>query len=106
MNRRFPEAYQADEAVRFLFRANHVYILFVGLLNLVLGRYLTDASSPGRVRIQRLASLFLLAAAPILVWAFFAEPPQASPVRPTTLLGVVLALAGTTVHVLARGSRE
>src|SRR3989338_405065 len=31
----FPEAYEADSAVRFLYRSNHVYILFSSLLNIL-----------------------------------------------------------------------
>ena len=96
MTLRFPEAYDADQVVRYLYRASHVYILLVSLVHLLLATYLREASALRRLRRQQFASVALLAAVPILV-----EPSQASPERPLTLVGVVFALAGTVLHVSA-----
>ena len=97
----FPEVHESDEVVRYLYRASHVYILFLALIHLALATYLTEVRAAGRARLQRIASVLLFAAVPILVAAFFVEPSEASPERPLTLLGVVCALAGTVVHVAA-----
>ena len=100
----FPTAYAARESVRYLYRANHVYILFGGLLNLLLGRYLEEAQS-ARGRLQLAGSLLLLAAPWLLVAAFVAEAPRGLPGRPMTTLGVVFAAAGVALH-LVPGRRE
>ncbi|MGH2566714.1 MAG: hypothetical protein ACRDGA_00120 [Bacteroidota bacterium] len=34
MRLNFPDLYESNEAIRYLFRANHLYILFAGLLNI------------------------------------------------------------------------
>jgi hypothetical protein len=99
MAREFPEAYRGHDAVRYLYRGNHVYILFAALLNLTLGFRPFDAGE-GR-RLQTIASVLVAAAVPLLVSAFFVEPPKASPERPLTLFGIVAAAAGTGLHGLA-----
>ena len=38
MLRHFPAAYREHQEIRFLYRANHLYIMFASVLNLVLGR--------------------------------------------------------------------
>jgi hypothetical protein len=106
MRLRFPEAYAANESIRYLYRANHLYLLFGGLLNLLLGRYLVEAASAARRRAQMVGSTLLLFAPGALAWAFLAEPPGGSPNRPITLAAVVLAAAGTLAHVSAAGAVE
>lgn len=99
----FPELYDDREAIRFLFRANHVYILFSGLLNIMAGmippsfssgKTLEKAGVPG--------SIALLLSAPLFIMAFFLEPPEASPMRPVTTTAAFLALIGVGLLVLAR----
>lgn len=102
MRRQFPEAYAAHDAIRYLYRANHIYILFAALLNLTLGFQLPDAGRRGKGTLQMMASALAAAAVPLLVYAFFVEPPKASPERPITVLGIVCAAAGTGLHGVAR----
>jgi hypothetical protein len=108
MAREFPAVYSGQEAVRYLFRANHVYILFSALLNLTLGFRQFDLRA--RAKLQTAASLLVAAAVPLFVFAFFVEPPKASPERPLTLFGIVCAAAGTGLHgvaaLLRRGAPE
>lgn len=99
--RTFPTAYALDESIRYLYRANHVYLLFAGLLNLLLGTYLTASPTPWRALTQKLGSTLALIGPAILLGAFIFEPPQALPERPLTLVGVVCMLAGTGFHWLA-----
>jgi hypothetical protein len=90
----FPELYGTNEALRYIYRANHVYILLASLANVVLGIYLV-ASRPGwRAFVSRLASLLAILSPVVLSYAFFAEAPNASPERAFTLLGVLLLLLG------------
>jgi len=39
MLRHFPAAYRGHEEIRFLYRANHLYIVFASILNVVIGRH-------------------------------------------------------------------
>ncbi len=101
MRRQFPEAYAAHDAIRYLYRANHIYILFAALLNLTLGFQVSDAGKRGKGTLQMVASALVAAAVPLLVYAFFVEPPKASAERPITVLGIVCAALGTGLHAAA-----
>jgi len=96
MRRQFPEAYAGHDAIRYLYRANHIYILFAALLNLTLGFRTFDWGT--RAKLQTVGSVLVAAAVPLLVFAFFIEPPNASPERPISVLAIVCAAAGTGLH--------
>jgi hypothetical protein len=98
----FPAVYHSNEAIRYLYRANHVYILFAGLLNLAIGAYVSPSHASFRRITQLWGSVLLLPAPFVLVWAFRVEPIHATSYRPLTLAGVVLCLAGVGLHFLAR----
>lgn len=98
----FPAAYQVNPAIRYLYRANHIYLLFAGLLNLAIGAYVAPGGTSPRRIAQLLGSLLLCLAPAILVWAFVVEPARGVPGRPLTLLGVVLCVAGTVLHLAGR----
>jgi hypothetical protein len=97
----FPHLYAENESIRFLFRANHVYILFSGLLNVVAGLSLPFSEIVWRKKFQQAGSWLLLVSAPVFLVAFVAEPMQASPMRPITVTGAFVALAGVALHFLA-----
>jgi drug/metabolite transporter (DMT)-like permease len=101
MGQRFPEAYAQNEAIRHLYRANHVYLLFAGLLNLMAGAYVVEASAAPRRRAQEAGSAFLLLAPALFSWAFLTEPPRGLSHRPVTLLAVILVALGTLCHAIA-----
>ncbi len=88
-----------EHAIRYLFRANHVYILLAGLVNLALGAYLVPAARPWRRRAQQTGSALLLAATAALLAAFALEPPRGDPHRPITSLAVLGLFAGTLLHL-------
>jgi hypothetical protein len=91
----------AGDAVRYLYRANHIYLLFVALVHLALGTYLAEAVLSGRRRAQRAGSTLLTIGTLLLAWAFAVEPPQATPQRPITRYGIFTFAAGMAVHVIA-----
>lgn len=97
----FPDLYAGNEVIRFLFRANHVYILFAGLLNVIAGLYVTMEEVPWRRKLQQAGSWLLLASGPIFFIAFTVEPMQAGPMRPLTVSGASVALIGVGLHFLA-----
>jgi hypothetical protein len=95
----FPELYGTNEALRYMYRANHIYILFASLVNVALGVHLA-ASRPGwRGLVGRIGSVFVMLSLVVLCYAFFAETPKASPERLLTALGVVLMLFGVVGQV-------
>jgi hypothetical protein len=104
MHTHFPAAYAGNEAVRYLYRANHIYILLSALLNLALGAHF-QAAEGARRHVQTIGSVLLLVSAVLLVAAFYREPPHANPHRPFTGYGIYAVVAGTLAHVGAARRR-
>ena len=100
MRLRFPELYDHNQVVRFLFRANHIYLLAFGLLNIAVGTYLALGPGGWRRNLQLAGSLLYLAAPVLLLVAFFYEPPQARPERYLTVIGVIVLLVATVCHMV------
>lgn len=97
----FPDAYAAHETIRYLYRANHIYLLFAGLVNVGLGLYLDARPDTWRKTVQRIGSVLVLAAPVLLLAAFLHEPPQAVPERPLTAAGIFSAAIGMLCHFIA-----
>ena len=101
----FPDLYAANEIVRYHYRANHIYILLAGLLNLSLGCYLRLGAG-WRKQLAVLGSALLLLAPVVLVAAFILEAPKGAPDRPLTLIGIFMAFIGVLCHALGRSVGE
>ncbi len=107
MLRHFPAAYRGHEEIRFLYRANHLYIMFASILNVVIGRHVRIEESRRLRRVLLVvSSLAILLAVPVLIAAFYLEPPLPGAVRWTTLLGCVLVFGGGVLSVVATRSRS
>jgi len=90
----FPAAYSGGEVIRYMYRANHVYLLLASLVNLAIGMY-RGSSRPGwRGNLAVAGSALVLAAPFLLIYAFFVEPSHGVPERPATLIGMVMLLVG------------
>ncbi len=100
MRLRFPGLYDHNQVVRFLLRANHIYLLASGLPNLAVGTYLALGPGGWRRNLQLAGSLLYLAAPALLLVAFFYEPPQARPERYLTVFGVLVLLVATVCHMV------
>lgn len=94
-----PELYGHNEAVRYLFRANHIYLLLPALINLLLGSYLTLGKERWHRTMQYIGSALLLASTILLLAAFMIEPPQPSPERPWTYYGLITVFGGALLHL-------
>jgi hypothetical protein len=94
MRMRFPDVYVDDEALRYIYRANHVYVLLASLVNIVLGMYFKVSDRPWRVWAARIGSVLIMASPIVLVFAFFIEAPNVTPDRVLTLVGVIALGAG------------
>ena len=105
MLRHFPAAYREHQEIRFLYRANHLYIMFASVLNLVLGRSAqSGASERWRGILMAVSSVEILLAVPVLIVAFYLEPPLAGAIRRTTLLGCVLVFGGGVLRAIPGSS--
>lgn len=94
----FPAAYEGHETIRYMYRANHVYLLLGSLINLAVGIY-RPGSRPGwRGGVALAGSALLLAAPFVLLYAFFFEAPRDTPERAATLIGVLLLLVGVVAQ--------
>ncbi|MFZ5756468.1 MAG: hypothetical protein ACOY3X_06165 [Pseudomonadota bacterium] len=102
----FPDAYTLQESVRYMYRANHVYILLAGLANVLLGSYLVMAAGGWRKVAGLTGSLLLLLAPVLLVIAFWHEPGSGAAERPLTMLGVFAMLLGTIAQALAAKAQD
>ena len=91
----FPAAYENREAVRYMYRANHVYLLLGSLINIAVGIYRPGTRPGWRGIIGLTGSVLMQAALLVLLYAFFFEAPRATPERAATLLGVFMLLVGT-----------
>jgi len=90
----FPAAYESQEAIRYTYRANHVYLLLGSLINIAVGIYRTDARPGWRGRVGLAGSALILAAVFVLLYAFFFEAPRGAPERPATFVGIFMLLIG------------
>jgi hypothetical protein len=63
-----------DWSDRLLFRSRHIYLLSAGLSNLALGVHFALPPASWRRAAAAAASLLAIASAPLLFFAFFAEP--------------------------------
>ena len=102
----FPELYAGNETVRYLYRANHIYLLLASLVNLAFGAR-PWPRPPGGWAVVRAGGTLLVAAAPLVLFlAFVVEAPYASPERVVTALGVYVLLLGVVVQLVsaARGA--
>ena len=92
---------QVFDAQRMMYRASHMYLLFVGALNVAVGCYWHQFSHGLARVLQYAASFCLLLAQPVLVYAFLVEPEVIDPERLMTLLGCILVLAGVGLNLTA-----
>lgn len=106
MRLNFPSAYETTEIIRYQYRANHVYILFCGLMNVLLGLFVVFQAEGWRKVVQRIGSYFLLVTPVTLMLAFFIEPVRAVAIRPLTFVGVVFSFAGVGCHLIANFRRK
>lgn len=102
MARHFPTAYAGGEEIRYMYRANHVYLLLASLVTIALGCYWPAARPGWRGKLASAGAWLLLAALLVLLAAFFVEPPRGSPERGLTFLGVLLTLLGVTAQLPSR----
>jgi hypothetical protein len=96
-----PALAESDPELRLLYRSRHLYLMFGGAANVLLGLYLDD--SPSKCRLLRRAASVLLLVAPALALFAFAHDPKAGTLanaRPGSLPGFAV-FGGTALFLLA-----
>ena len=102
MRANFPDIYDYNEIIRYQFRANHVYILLAGLINLLAGLVQTNHEKNWKKLTGVFAFVLIMVATILLIAAFFIEPMHAAPVRPLTAMGIFLTFLGVILVTLKR----
>lgn len=93
------------DRIRFSIRANHLYILFFGLINLAAGtRQLFDGDK-WRTRLLSVSSFLMLTATAVVIIAFFYEDKMAKG-RPLVLASVILGSLGVIIQALTGLKRQ
>ncbi len=87
-------------AEHLCYRSRHIYILAIGLTNLVLGLHVAPATRPISRRAQGLGSALLLAAIPLALAAFAVDPKTVALRSPFSSFALYFLFAGASFHAL------
>jgi energy-coupling factor transporter transmembrane protein EcfT len=91
---------QLPDGQRMLYRSRHIYLLLAGLLNLVIGIYLT-ARQGWRRTLQIVGSLLIVFAPGPLLAGFFSEPDKGPEQTMLAPLGIFAVALGTLFHLIS-----
>lgn len=91
------EVDRADIAMRMMFRANHIYILFTALAHLLMHAALTRRLCS---IITEAGGLIMLLASCVINVAFYMEPAKDTLQRPITGYALIAMLAGIAINLL------
>lgn len=97
----FPDKDLIPQDLRMLMRSRHIYILFSGLLHMLLGVYLTVDKEPRIRPLQQAGSVILLVSSGVLIWAWWVETYQLQQFSNVSRQGIYAALAGVGLHLIA-----
>lgn len=87
-------------AQRMMYRASHIYLLFAGCANILVGCYWSKASNKIAAYIQLLASILIIGSQVFLLLAFYFEPPALNQDRLLTLAGCLSLLSGVVLTLV------
>jgi len=95
-----------DSGLRMLFRSRHIYLLFIGILNIAVGLGYSVPRAGRGSRVGVIGSLLLLLALPLMAVAFFTEPLLLLHASPFSIFGVYAAVGGMLFYGLAAWPRK
>ena len=87
-------------AERLLFRSRHIYLLGAGLVNLAIGARYGLPEQGVRRGSAMTGSLFVLASAVLLFFAFFAESMASRMPGPLSRFGLIALFAGVLLYTI------
>jgi len=91
-----------DAFARMAWRANHIYLMFAGLLHLFVGLYWSAPDSGWSGWVKRVASLLVFIAGPLLVYAWLNDPSHGGYERIWTAFGLFAVFGGGLLLAVAR----
>jgi hypothetical protein len=97
----FPDKDIIPQDFRILVRSRHIYILFMALLNLLLGSYFRPHKTREARILQYAGSLVLIISSILCITAFFLETYSYHHFSDVSRNGLYTALAGVGLHFLA-----
>lgn len=100
MGRHDPPVETMEWAERLLFRSRHIYLLCAGLVNLAIGIHFALPESALRRAGAIVGSLFVLASALLLFFAFFAEPMADRWPGPLSISGLFTLFGGVLLYTV------
>lgn len=96
-----PALSECDPELRLLYRSRHVYLMFAGAANVLLGLYVEESSSKART-LRRVASGLLLASPALAVFAFAHDPKAGALAQAGSgSLAAFAVFGGTLLFLLA-----
>lgn len=98
MHHKFNHLIELPLTERALFRAGHIYILFVSLIHISLGNYFTPGKSKFTKACQLTGSVLLILSTIFIIYSFFTELPTNKIERTISRFGIYFALAGAFFH--------
>ena len=96
----FPDKDLISPELRILMRSRHIYILFSGLIHIVLGVYLQMYPQIWRRAMQYAGSVVLVTSSAVLLWAFVVESYQLQHFSNISRWGLYASLAGVGLHLI------
>ena len=87
-------------AQRMMYRASHIYLLWSGAVNTLLGCYWMKVQGQIISKIQIFASSLIVLSQAFLLLAFYVEPPVIDPNRLLTFSGSLCLLIGVVLTVI------
>ena len=102
----FPDKDVIPQELRLLMRSRHIYILFSGLIHLVLGVYLRMSADSRIKLLQYVGSGLLFVSSVLLVWAFVSETYTLQHFSDLSRNGIYISLAGVAMHLFAKFDRR
>src|SRR4029450_4901265 len=100
MNAHEPPVMQMAWDQRLLFNSRHIYLMSAGLTNVALGVHYGLPEPRSKRAAATFGSLLVLASAPMLFFAFFAEPMAARWPGPLSGYGLFALFGGVLLYAL------
>ena len=89
-----------DAVNRMALRANHIYLLLLGIIHFLSGLMRIEVDSGWQGYLQTTGSIMFFASSVLVLAGFFLEYEGSALIRPLTGMGLFAALAGGLIFVL------
>lgn len=102
MMTKFPIIDKSNDVIKYMYKANHIYLLLASLLNMILGGYFSLNDKKADKIFQIIGSVLIISSTLMLIFAFFHEPGDLAAGRSITVPAIVMIFFGVIFHWLSR----